>query len=108
MMVILGNAGNDWFFDKMKQLGISTRRVYNRIDPILQIRFHSVLNLKDKTAKDVLNGMDSLRRNTKKSKNGVKVRFLTKEELPIFDHLWKIHQRLKNFLIERIVSTIID
>ncbi|OUJ19622.1 hypothetical protein CBI45_13580, partial [Corynebacterium kefirresidentii] len=55
-------------------------------DPIKQIRYHSVLDLKNKTSKDILNGMDSLRkRNTKKvQKNGVKVKFLSEEELPIF------------------------
>lgn len=96
---ITGNAGNDWFFDKMKQLGYQHEGFTTGFDPILQIRFHSVLNLKDKTAKDVLNGMDSLRkRNTKKvQKNGVKVRFLTKEELPIFRSFMEDTSETKEF-----------
>ena len=70
----------------MEDLGYEHEGFHKGFHPILQVRYHSVLDLKNKTAKDVLNGMDSLRkRNTKKvQKNGVKVRFLTEEELPIF------------------------
>ena len=86
----------------MEQLGYHHDGFTTGFDPILQIRFHSILNLKDKTAKDVLNNMDSLRkRNTKSSKNGVKVKFLTEEELPIFrSFIWSRRQNLKNSLIE--------
>ena len=63
---------------------------------MLQIRYHSVLDLKDKTADDIIKiWMDLGKRNTKKLKNGVKVRYLSEEELPILDHLWKIRQNQK-------------
>ncbi|GGG85530.1 aminoacyltransferase [Staphylococcus pragensis] len=96
---ITGNAGNDWFFDKMKHLGYAHEGFTTGFDPILQIRFHSVLDLKNKSAKDVLNGMDSLRkRNTKKvQKNGVKVRFLTEDELPIFRSFMEDTSETKDF-----------
>ncbi|ARJ09329.1 aminoacyltransferase [Staphylococcus lugdunensis] len=96
---ITANAGNDWFFNKMEQLGYHHDGFTTGFDPILQIRFHSILNLKDKTAKDVLNNMDSLRkRNTKKvQKNGVKVKFLTEEELPIFRSFMEQTSESKEF-----------
>ncbi|KRG10120.1 aminoacyltransferase [Staphylococcus sp. NAM3COL9] len=96
---VLENAGHDWFFDKMKQLGYKHQGFLTGFDPILQIRFHSVLDLADKTAKDVLNGMDSLRkRNTKKvQKNGVKVRFLEEKELPIFRSFMEDTSESKEF-----------
>ncbi len=83
---ITGNAGNDWFFDKMSNLGFEHTGFHKGFDPVLQIRYHSVLDLKDKTADDIIKNMDGLRkRNTKKvKKNGVKVRYLSEEELPIF------------------------
>ncbi|MDN6611583.1 MAG: aminoacyltransferase, partial [Staphylococcus equorum] len=96
---VLGNAGHDWFFDKMKQLGYKHQGFLTGFDPILQIRYHSVLDLAGKTAKDVLNGMDSLRkRNTKKvQKNGVKVRFLEEDELPIFRSFMEDTSESKEF-----------
>ena len=82
----------------MEQLGYHHDGFTTGFDPILQIRFHSILNLKDKTAKDVLNNMDSLRkRNTKSSKNGVKVKFLTEEELPIFRSFMEQTSESKEF-----------
>ncbi|WP_336878032.1 aminoacyltransferase [Staphylococcus nepalensis] len=96
---VLENAGHDWLFDKMKQLGYKHQGFLTGFDPIIQIRFHSVLDLKDKTAKDVLNNMDSLRkRNTKKvQKNGVKVRFLNEDELPIFRSFMEDTSETKDF-----------
>ena len=53
----------------MKHLGYKHQGFLTGFDPVVQIRFHSVLDLKDKTDKDVLKDMDGLRkRNTKKSK----------------------------------------
>ena len=96
---ITGNAGNDWFFDKMKHLGFEHEGFTKGFDPIKQIRYHSVLDLKNKTSKDILNGMDSLRkRNTKKvQKNGVKVKFLSEEELPIFRSFMEDTTETKEF-----------
>ncbi|GAA6823380.1 aminoacyltransferase [Helicobacter pylori] len=93
------NAGNDWIFDKFKQLGYKHQGFRTGFDPVIQIRFHSVLDLKNKTAQDVLNGMDGLRkRNTKKvQKNGVKVRFLGEDELPIFRSFMEDTSESKDF-----------
>lgn len=56
----------------MKHLGFEHEGFTKGFDPIKQIRYHSVLDLKNKTSKDILNGMDSLRkRNTKKFKKMV-------------------------------------
>ena len=97
---ITENAGNDWIFDKLSTLGFKHEGFHNGFDPILQVRYHSVLNLKDKTAKDVLNDMDNLRkRNTKKvQKNGVKVKFLSEDELPIFRSFMEDTSESKEFL----------
>src|SRR5699024_3991252 len=64
-----------------------------------QIIFHSVLDLKDKTAKDVLNNMDRLRkRHTKKvQKSGVKVKCLNEDELPIFRSFMEDTSETKDF-----------
>ncbi|MDT4119469.1 glycine glycyltransferase FemA, partial [Staphylococcus aureus] len=51
---ITGNAGNDWFFDKMSNLGFEHTGFHKGFDPVLQIRYHSVLDLKDKTADDII------------------------------------------------------
>ena len=48
---ITGNAGNDWFFDKMKHLGFKHEGFTKGFDPIKQIRYHSVLDLKIKHLK---------------------------------------------------------
>ncbi|EKU47097.1 aminoacyltransferase [Staphylococcus massiliensis] len=83
---VIKDYENDWLFDKMQELGFEHDGFTTGFSSIYQVRFHSVLDLKDKTDKDVLKGMDSLRkRNTKKvAKNGVKVRFLKEDELDIF------------------------
>ena len=96
---VIENAGNDWFFDKMSQLGYEHQGFLTGFDPIIQIRFHSVLDLKDKTAKQALKEMDGLRkRNIKKvQRNGVKVKYLTEEELPIFRAFMEDTSESKNF-----------
>ena len=82
----------------MKHLGFEHEGFTKGFDPIKQIRYHSVLDLKNKTSKDILNGMDSLRkRNTKKFKNGVKVKFLSEEELPIFRSFMEDTTETKEF-----------
>ena len=63
---ITGNAGNDWFFDKMSNLGFEHTGFHKGFDPVLQIRYHSVLDLKDKTADDIIKNMDGLRKETRK------------------------------------------
>ncbi|POY94464.1 aminoacyltransferase [Staphylococcus pseudintermedius] len=91
---------NDWFFDKMTQLGFEHEGFTTGFDTVRQIRFHSVLDVEGKTAKDILNNMDSLRkRNTKKvQKNGVKVRFLDENELHIFRSFMEETSETKDFV----------
>lgn len=97
---VIERFNNDWIFDKMAELGYEHDGFSVGFDPIKQIRFHSVLDLEGKTAKDVLNNMDSLRkRNTKKvQKNGVKVRFLKEDELHIFRSFMEDTSEAKDFL----------
>lgn len=89
-----------WMFDKMASLGYEHEGFTTGFDTVRQIRYHSVLDLTDKTAKDVLNNMDSLRkRNTKKvQKNGVKIRFLSEEELPVFRAFMEDTSETKDFV----------
>ena len=62
---ITGNAGHDWIFDELESLGYKHEGFHKGFDPVLQIRYHSVLNLANKSANDVLKNMDGLRkRNT--------------------------------------------
>ncbi|MFO3701433.1 aminoacyltransferase [Staphylococcus felis] len=91
---------NDWIFDKLQDLGYEHEGFITGFDTVRQIRFHSVLDLTDKTAKDVLNEMDGLRkRNTKKvQKNGVKVRFLSENELYIFRDFMRDTTETKEFV----------
>ena len=97
---VIENAGHDWLFDKMKQLGYQHQGFTTGFHQEYQVRFHSVLDLRDKTAKDVLNDMDSLRkRNIKKvKKNGVKVKYLSEEELPLFRSFMEDTSESKNFI----------
>ena len=97
---VIENAGHDWLFDKMKQLGYQHQGFTTGFHQEYQVRFHSVLYLRDKTAKDVLNDMDSLRkRNIKKvKKNGVKVKYLSEEELPLFRSFMEDTSESKNFI----------
>ena len=96
---VLVNAGHDWIFDTMNYLGYRHQGFLTGFDPVIQIRHHSVLDLTGKTAKDVLKDMDSLRkRNTKKvQKNGVKVRMLDSDELPIFRSFMEDTSEKKDF-----------
>ena len=97
---VIENAGHDWLFDKMKQLGYQHQGFTTGFHQEYQVRFHSVLDLRDKTAKDVLNDMDSLRkRNIKKvKKNGLKVKYLSEEELPLFRSFMEDTSESKNFI----------
>ncbi|UXR79189.1 MULTISPECIES: aminoacyltransferase [unclassified Staphylococcus] len=97
---ILEDYQREWLFDKFAALGYEHEGFTTGFSTTRQIRFHSILDLKDKTAKDVLNNMDSLRkRNTKKvQKNGVKVRFLNEDELPIFRSFMEQTSETKDFV----------
>jgi peptidoglycan pentaglycine glycine transferase (the second and third glycine) len=45
----------------MSNLGFEHTGFHKGFDPVLQIRYHSVLDLKDKTADDIIKNMDGLR-----------------------------------------------
>ncbi|MDO5374836.1 MAG: aminoacyltransferase [Staphylococcus rostri] len=96
---ILEDYKMDWIFEKFATLGYQHEGFTTGFDSVRQIRHHSVLDLTDKTAKDVLKDMDSLRkRNTKKvQKNGVKIRFLDEKELPIFRAFMEDTSETKDF-----------
>ncbi|MCU5745559.1 aminoacyltransferase [Staphylococcus sp. SQ8-PEA] len=96
---VLANAGHDWIFDTMNYLGYQHQGFLTGFDTVRQIRHHSVLDLEGKSANDVLKGMDSLRkRNTKKvKKNGVKIRMLSEDELPIFRSFMEETSEKKDF-----------
>lgn len=97
---VIERYNNEWIFDKLDELGYEHEGFITGFDTVRQIRFHSVLDLRGKTSKDVLNQMDSLRkRNTKKvQKNGVKVRFLDEDELYIFRNFMKDTTETKDFV----------
>lgn len=63
---ITGNAGNDWFFDKMSNLGFEHTGFHKGFDPVLQIRYHSVLDLKDKQQMTSLKIWMDLEKETRK------------------------------------------
>ncbi|ULG70951.1 aminoacyltransferase [Macrococcus brunensis] len=72
--------------NEMEALGYQHQGYTTGMKTNFQIRWHSVLDLEGKDSKTVLKDMDSLRkRNIKKViKNGIKVRYLTEDEMPIF------------------------
>lgn len=83
----------------MEELGFEHEGFHKGFHPILQVRYHSVLDLKDKTSKDILKGMDSLRkRNTKKVQKMV-LKFVSYPKMNYLfsDHLWKILLKRKEF-----------
>lgn len=83
---IIETYKTDDIFETLKSLGFKHDGFTTGFHPIHQIRWHSVLDLKGKTKEQLIKDMDSLRkRNTKKViKNGIKVRYLEKDELHIF------------------------
>lgn len=83
---ILETYKTDDIFDTLQALGFVHEGFTTGFHPINQIRWHSILDLRSKTADQLIKDMDSLRkRNTKKViKNGIKVRDLSVDELHIF------------------------
>lgn len=90
---------NDSIFDNFKSLGYEHDGFKNGFDPIVQVRWHSVLDLKDKDPKTVLNDMDNLRkRNIKKAeKNGLHIKFLDVDNIDIFRKFMKDTSEMKSF-----------
>ncbi|ARJ51814.1 aminoacyltransferase [Staphylococcus lutrae] len=97
---VIARFQNDWFFDKMANLDFVHEGFTTGFDTVRQIRFHSVLDVEGKTANDILNQMDNLRkRNTKKvQKNGVKIRFLDENDLHIFRSFMEDTSETKDFV----------
>ncbi|TDM04200.1 aminoacyltransferase [Macrococcus carouselicus] len=85
--------------DELESLGYEHQGYTTGMKTNYQIRWHSVLDLTDKDSKSVLKDMDSLRkRNIKKViKNGIKVRYLTEDELPIFREFMADTSSIKEF-----------
>lgn len=97
--IIETNEENLKLIDELKTFGYQHQGFIKGSDSILQIRFHSVLDLSGKDEESVLKDMDHLRkRNIKKVlKNGVKVKFLTKDELHIFRNFMRDTSEMKDF-----------
>ncbi|KAA1040270.1 aminoacyltransferase [Macrococcus equipercicus] len=86
--------------ETLPELGYDHQGFTTGFHPVHQIRWHSILDLTGKDDKQVLKDMDSLRkRNIKKVlKNGVKVRFLEKDEIQLFRNFMKDTSGKKEFL----------
>lgn len=89
----------DGLIDQFESLGYEHQGFTTGFHPIHQIRWHSVLDLEGMDEKTLIKNMDSLRkRNTKKvQKNGVKVRFLSEDEMPIFRQFMEDTTEKKDF-----------
>ncbi|CAG7913797.1 MULTISPECIES: aminoacyltransferase [Mammaliicoccus] len=89
----------DGLIKQFESLGYEHQGFTTGFHPIHQIRWHSVLDLEGMDEKTLIKNMDSLRkRNTKKvQKNGVKVRFLSKDEMPIFRQFMEDTTEKKDF-----------
>ena len=97
---ILEDRGNRYIFDYFKALGFTHEGFSVGFDPVVQIRWHSVLDLRGKDGKTVLNDMDSLRkRNIKKAqKHGLHVRYLGLDEIDVFRKFMRDTSEMKSFI----------
>ena len=96
---VLKSFERDNLIQQFESLGYEHQGFTTGFHPIHQIRWHSVLDLEGMDEKSLIKNMDNLRkRNTKKvQKNGVKVRFLTKDEMPIFRRFMEDTTEKKDF-----------
>ncbi|RPF57961.1 peptidoglycan bridge formation glycyltransferase FemA/FemB family protein [Abyssicoccus albus] len=85
--------------EHLDKLGYEHQGFHIGYDGKRQHRFDSVLDVKGKTKEEVFNNMDKLRqRNIKKTeKNGIKIKYLSREELPIFREFMKDTVEMKSF-----------
>lgn len=97
---IITDMGNRYIFDYFKSLGWHHTGFTKGFDPVVQIRWHSVLDLQNKSPKTLLDYMDSLRkRNIKKAqKNGLHLRYLELDEIDVFRKFMKDTSEMKAFI----------
>lgn len=97
---VIKDMGVRYIFDYFKEQGFLHDGFRNGFDPIIQVRWHSVLDLKGKTPDELLNDMDSLRkRNIKKAeKHGLGVKFLDLDDIDIFRKFMRDTSEMKSFI----------
>lgn len=97
---VIKDMGNRFIFDYFKSQGWGHTGFTKGFDPVVQIRWHSVLELAGKDPKTLLNDMDSLRkRNIKKAqKNGLHLRYLELDEIDVFRKFMKDTSEMKAFI----------
>ena len=96
---VIESMENDYIFDNFKALGYEHDGFKNGFDPIVQVRWHSVLNLAGKVKKEVFDDMDNLRRrNIKKAeKHGLHIKYLDLDNIDIFRKFMKDTSEMKEF-----------
>lgn len=96
---VIESMENDYIFDNFKALGYEHDGFKNGFDPIVQVRWHSVLNLAGKNKKEVFDDMDNLRRrNIKKAeKHGLHIKYLDLDNIDIFRKFMKDTSEMKEF-----------
>src|SRR5699024_1182518 len=96
---VIESMENDYIFDNFKALGYEHDGFKNGFDPIVQVRWHSVLNLAGKDKKEVFDDMDNLRRrNIKKAeKHGLHIKYLELDNIDIFRKFMKDTSEMKEF-----------
>lgn len=96
---VIKSMENDYIFDNFKALGYDHDGFKNGFDPIVQVRWHSVLDLTGKDKKEVFDDMDNLRRrNIKKAeKHGLHIKYLDLDNIDIFRKFMKDTSEMKAF-----------
>ena len=96
---IIKDMGNRYIFDYFEALGWAHTGFTKGFDPVVQIRWHSVLELQGKSPEKLLNDMDSLRkRNIKKTaKNGLHIKYLTVDQIDVFRRFMRETSEMKSF-----------
>ena len=97
---ITKDMGKRYIFDYFQSHGFSHEGFSVGFDPVIQIRWHSILDLSGKTADDVLKDMDSLRkRNIRKAeKHGLRIKFLDLDNIDVFRKFMKDTSEKKDFV----------
>ncbi|MFD2829264.1 aminoacyltransferase [Corticicoccus populi] len=97
---ITEDLGVRYIFDYFDSQGFKHDGFTKGFDPVIQIRWHSVLDLKDRSPKELLDNMDSLRkRNIKKAeKLGLHIKFLDLDEIDVFRKFMKDTSEMKSFI----------
>ena len=96
---VIESMENDYIFDNFKALGYDHDGFKNGFDPIVQVRWHSVLDLAGKDKKTAFDEMDTLRkRNIKKAeKHGLHIKYLDIDNIDIFRKFMKDTSEMKSF-----------